>query len=223
MEPLLWTLDDVVQFIDHPDRPLRRWAQERLIHRFPEQAGEHMAAMLDDPNSHIALTAAQFLSMTGDAGRYGPVLLDHLQRTQDKRFGYLADALATLQVREALPLIIARLQEGRRRFEPGEFIRLLGALGQLGGEEAREVLWAILDEMEGTSIWEGTAIEAILKIGRLDDVARLVQRYRDWATSSFRDRYLDAFAEPVGATRLAQEVRAAAQGGFDAALDRAAS
>lgn len=223
MEPLLWTLDDVVQFIDHPDRPLRRWAQERLIHRFPEQAGEHLATMLDDQDSFIVLTAAHFLSTTGDADRYGPVLLDHLQRAQDRRFGYLAEALAILQVREALPLITARLREGRGQFEPGEFIRLLGALGQLGGEEAREVLWAILDEMEGTSIWEGTAMEAILKIGRLDDVARLVQRYRNWATSSFRDRYLDAFAEPVGATRLAQEVRTAAQEGFDAALDRAAS
>ena len=70
MEPLLWTLDDVVRFIDHPDRPLRRWAQERLIHRFPEQAGDSLAAMLDDQNSYIVLVAAQFLSETGDAA-YG--------------------------------------------------------------------------------------------------------------------------------------------------------
>ncbi len=223
MEPLLWTCDDVVQFIDHPDRPLRRWAQERLIHRFPEQAGEHMATMLGDQNSYIVLVAAQFLSETGDAARYGPVLLDHLQRAQGGRFGYLAEALAKLEVREALPLIIARLGKGKGQFEPGEFIRLLRALGQLGGEDAHEALWATLDEMEGTSIWEGTAMEAILEIGRLDDVARLVQRYRDWATSAFRGHYLDAFAKPVGAIRMVQEVRAAAQRGFDAALDRAAS
>ncbi len=223
MEPLLWTCDDVVQFIDHPDQPLRRWAQERLIHRFPGQAGDHLAAMLDDQNSYIVLKAAEFLSTTGDTERYGPVLLDHLQRVQDKRFGYLAKALAVLQVREAVALIAARLRERKGQLDPGEFIRLLRALGQLGGEKARDVLWAVLDDMEGTSVWEGTAMESILEIGRLDDVARLVQRYRDWATSSFSNSHLDAFAEPVGAARLAQEVRAAAQSGFDAALDRAAS
>jgi len=50
MEKLLWTFEDVVRFVDHPDRPLRHWALERLTQRFPKQAGDALLVMVDDPD-----------------------------------------------------------------------------------------------------------------------------------------------------------------------------
>ena len=59
MEKLLWTFEDVVRFVDHPDRPLRHWALERLTKRFPKQAGDALLVMVDDPDGYISLSCQE--------------------------------------------------------------------------------------------------------------------------------------------------------------------
>lgn len=225
MEQLLWTFDDVVRFVDHPDLPVRRWALERLNKRFPDQAGEPMVTLLDDPDSYIALMASEFLPKTGDGERYGPILLERLKQAQGARFGYLSEALARLDHREALPLILERLERARRERESldaNEFLRLVKALGKFGGNEARQALWEILDSLSKDRLWAGAAMQALMDTAQPEDVARLVQIYRSWPPSQYGSRELDAFASAVGATRLAQEVKRVVEDGFDAALERAA-
>lgn len=143
MEQLLWTIDDVARFIDHPDLSVRRWALERLTGCFPDQAGEPSVTLLDDPNPLVALVASEFLSKTGNTERYGPVLLPRLRRAQGARFGFLSQALAQLDYRKALPLIIERLDRARRdqeSLDANEFLRLVHALGEFGGTTARHTL-----------------------------------------------------------------------------------
>ena len=168
MEQLLWTFDDVVKFIDHPDLPVRRWALERLTKQFPTQAGDPMVALLDDANEHIALTASEFLSKTGDRGTYGPLLLDRLRRARGHRFGYLSEALAHLGHREALPLIMERVERARRDKEAvdaNEFLRIVNALGVFGGDKARQTLWKILSSLSSRDrSWAGALIKALLNV-----------------------------------------------------------
>ena len=76
MEELLWTFEDVVRFVDHPDRRLRRWALGRSSKRFSNQAGDALLVMMDDPDGYLSLMATQFLAETGDREKYGPVLLE---------------------------------------------------------------------------------------------------------------------------------------------------
>ena len=114
MEQLLWTVDDVARFVDHPDLPLRRWALDRLRKRFPTQAGEPMVILVDDSDSYIALMASEFLPKTGDRERFGPILMERLQHAEGARFGYLSAALARLDYRKALPSILERLERAKR-------------------------------------------------------------------------------------------------------------
>jgi len=221
MEQLLWTYDDLGRFIDHPDAPVRRWALERLTKRFPDQAGEAMIALLDDPNTYIVFRAAEFLAGTGDAERYGPVLLDRLRPAQGRRLGYLAQALARLQVRDALPPILAYLQH-ESALAGTEFTYLVGALGQLGGDEAWQSLWAILQNLPADSWALGFVLDAALRAAQPADIPRVVQVYRSWHLHPSDYRHVEVFASAIEVTRLAQELGYAVKEGVDAAIDRAA-
>ncbi len=222
MEQLLWTFDDVRRFIHHPDHPVRSWALEHLVNRFPDRAGDALVDMLDDDNTFIVMRATDFLSETGDAQRYGPPLLEHLQRCRDKRFGYYADALGELGYREALPLVVDRLRSDPLRLEHSEFIRDVAALGALGGDEARRALWTIFDSLPAEHYTVHHLANALLAAAQPDDVDRLVQRYRDWLPTPYRNRMLAAFASACDASRLYEEMKAEARHTINAMGRRAA-
>jgi HEAT repeat protein len=224
MEPFLWTFDDVVRFIDHPDLPVRRWALERLTKRFPDRAGEPLIRMLDDPNTYNVLLACTFLGETDEA-KYGPILLQHLGQAEGARFGYLADALGVLGYREAVPPIAERLDtiwEGSSASTPYEYLRLVDALGTLGGEGARQALWALLDGFRD-GLWAAPAIEAMLRAAQPEDVARLVRTYRRWPPLSSSRRQVRAFATAAGAKRLTEQIGYVLDAGLDEVVEQAAS
>lgn len=223
MEQLLWSVDDVARFVDHPDLPVRRWALDRLRKRFPTQAGEPMVTLLDDSNLYIALMASEFLSKTGDEKRYGPIFYERLRHAEGVRFGYLSEALARLGYREALPLILARLERARQEREVldvDEFLRLVNALGMHGGDEARQALREILEGLSRNLLWAGAVMQALLSAAMPEDIVRLVHVYRSWPADQRDSRQLGTFASAVGAGRLAQEAGYALKDGFDAVLER---
>ncbi|MGD9145132.1 MAG: hypothetical protein PVG56_02655 [Anaerolineae bacterium] len=224
MEELLWTFEDVVRFIDHPDRPLRRWALDRLTKRFPQQAGEALLVMVDDPDGYISLMATQFLVETGECVKYGPPLLERLREAEGTRFGYLAQALARLDHHEALPLILERVQSAGQSTETpeaNEFLYLVSALGTFGGELARELLWEILDSFPRDRLFVDAVMQAVLDAGQPEDIPRLIQLYRAWPVGPYRSRELNVFASAVGAERLAQEMGYAVGDGLEKTLERA--
>jgi hypothetical protein len=223
MEQCLWTVDDVARFVNHPDRPLRRWALDRLRKRFPTQASEPMITLLDDSDLYIALMASEFLSKTGDKERFGPILMERLQHAAGARFGYLSEALARLDYRKALPLVLARLERARREQETldtNEIFRITGALGKFGGDQARQTLWEIFNSLSHDHFWAGAVMSDLLEAAQPEDVARLVRVYRSWPASQQGSRQLGSFASAAGAGRLAQEAGYAIKDGFDAALER---
>jgi hypothetical protein len=224
MEQLLWTFEDVVHFVDHPDRPLRRWALERLTKRFPKQAGDALLVMVDDPDGYISLMATHFLAETGDREKYGPVLLERLKEANGDRFGYLAQALARLDQREALPLILDLLGlagRGMEILDANEFLYLVSALGTFGGEQVRQVLWEFLDSFPRDRVFADVVMKAVLDAAQPEDIARLVQLYRSWPSGPYSSRELTVFASAVGAERLAQEMGYAAGDGLEKTLERA--
>jgi len=221
MEPLLWTLNDVVRFIHHPDRPVRHWALERLTKLFLDQAGDALEEMLDDQDSYITHQAAEYLPRTPDAQRYASLLLERLKQAHGVLFGHVAQVLARLNYRAALPLILERLQPGQEPLDPNEALSIIDALGALGGDEARQALWAILNTLSKDEYPVGAVVNALLSTARPEDVDLLAQRYRALPPSKYPGRMMHSFASAVGALRLAQELEYAVKNGFDAAFERA--
>jgi HEAT repeat protein len=224
MKELLWTFEDVVRFVDHPDRPLRHWALERLTKRFPHRAGDALLAMVDDPDGYISLMAAEFLAETGDREKYGPRLLERLAEAEGVRFGYLAQALARLDHREALPLILDRVgsaAQATESLDANAFLYLVGALGTFAGEPVRQRLWQILDSFPGDGLFVDVVMKAVLDAAQPEDIPRLVQFYRSRPSGPYSSRELAVFASALGAERLAQEMGYAVGEGLAKTLERA--
>lgn len=219
MEPLLWTFEEIAGFVTHPDKPVRRWAQDRLLGLFPERAPEVLAAQLGDADFYLALRAADVIGGSGDAARYGPIVLDTMQRVSDTHFGALAEAAAHLGLAEALPLIVAQSRRQDIPFDVNAwFLRLTRALGRYGhAPEARQRLWELLSEARAHPLWAGAVIEALLYAARPDEVPRLVKGYR---ALPFNRRTLRSFGGPAGARRTIDETGYVLSQGFDAVVDR---
>ncbi|MBN1485432.1 MAG: plasmid pRiA4b ORF-3 family protein [Chloroflexia bacterium] len=207
LDQLLWTWDEIVRWIDHPDAPVRRWAQQRLIERFPQRAGEVMVELVDDPNFAVAMFAADFLAKTGQGERYSPRLLQRLPRLREENFEYTALALAQLGQREVLPLLLERLERMAAdpgRFGSGQILRILEALGYLGGEEARRILWQLHEHFARDALGRHYGLNALLWTALPEDILRLVRQYR--TTEADAEHYLEAFSYAAGVERLAKEL-----------------
>ncbi|MBU1878344.1 MAG: hypothetical protein KJ734_05285, partial [Chloroflexi bacterium] len=96
------------------------------------------------------------------------------------------------------------------------------ALGQLGGDEARQVLGDILQGLPADSWALGFVLEAALHAAQPADIPRLVQVYRSWDLHPSGYRTIGTMAAPIEATRLAEELVHTVKDGPDAAVDYAA-
>lgn len=221
MEQLLWSFEDIKRFANHPDAPLRSWAVERLIKLFPDRAGDVFVTMLDDKGRHIVSKALNFLAKTGEPEKYGPILLEHLQRADGEHFGRLAMALAGLGYRPALPMILAYVNQDDKHVSFSEYLSLTHALGEFGGDEARQTLWTLLEQAGSSTEAVSPLIGALLQAAQPEDIPRLIQHYR---TLPFDDGWrspLSAFAASAEAARLVQEIQYEVENGLAAMLERA--
>lgn len=223
MEQLLWTFEDLRRFTTHPDTPVREWAVERLIKHFPDQAGDVLVTVVDDPRRYTAFKALKFLGQSGQGDKYGPILLEHWPRIQGDTRGHLAVALATLGYRPAMPLIVRSLRQPDRRISMNEFMLLTQAVSEFGDDEARRVLWDLWkqapasDEMMSTFLFE-----LLLHIAQPEDKARLIAQYRALPPGKFGRTPLSVLADSVGAGRMVDEMKRKQADGLAAMLERAA-
>jgi hypothetical protein len=221
MEQLLWSFEDIKRFASHPDAPLRLWAMDRLIKLFPDEAGNVLVTMLDDKGRFIAGKALDFLAETGEPEKYGPILLEHLQRAEGEHFGRLAMTLARLGYRPALPLILAYTNEDDRQISFGEYLSITFALGRFGGNEVRRTLWTLLEQAGSSTDMVKPLLEALLQAAQPEDIPRLVRHYRSLPFDDSWHSPISAFAGSVEATRLVEELGYGLKHGLEAMLERA--
>lgn len=220
----LWTLDDLARFAHHPEAVVRDWAVRRLVRLFPEQAGDILVTLLDDPYSFIVHRAAYFLGRSGERERYGPVLLAHLCKAPDSTYEDIGLALAHLDYREALPLLLERLQELSRRFPEGwgrGHYFLFQSLGIFGGQEVRQALWQVANVLPADELGRPNVLLALLEAALPADVVRLVELYRSREAGGERDRYLRALAGAAGVEYLTGELLEAMPYGLGGVLESA--
>lgn len=222
-EQLLWTFDDLQRFTTHPDAPVRQWAVERLIRHFPNQAGDVLVTMVDDPGNYIPFKALDFLGETGLGDKYGPLLLDYWSRIRGDNRGHLAVALARLGYRPAFPLIVQALQQPDPAASMNETMLLAQALSEFGSDEARRVLWSLLEQVPApTKLPVVFVFELMLHIAQPEDMARLIARYRTLPPAGFGRTPQSVLADSVSAGRLVDELQEKLDSGLAAMLDQAA-
>ncbi len=235
MEELLWTFEDIKGFANHPDAPVRRWALDRLIRHYPKQAGDVVITLIDDQGMFIADKAITFLGKTGEADKYGPVLLECLSNAEGNKFGHLVSTLTQLKYQPAIPVLLKyATQTDKSSMSFVEFRSLLEPLGKFGSDKVRQTLWTLLKQEPPTlkpidkekfsllTMFEADfephfalvpIIDALLRAALPEDIPRLIAYYR---TLPFDDRDLTSygiyrhplsiFAESVGAGRLVSKM-----------------
>jgi len=228
MKELLWSFEDVKHFTHHPEGALRSWAVDRLIKRYPDQAGDILVTLVDERRQFISSRVLDFLAETREAEKYGPPLLESLKQAQGEHFGRIASALARLNYRLALPTIVQYIEETDQPIDRQHFWSLIQALGEFGSDEARQTLWKLLEQESPAGEAATALIEALLNAAKPEDVPRLLHHYRTLTLNKgpFRsfgfDRHpLMAFATSVEAGRLTEEMSRQFTAGFWAMLETA--
>jgi len=208
VEQLLWTFEDLRRFTTHPDTPVREWAVERLIKHFPDQAGDVLVTLVDDPRGYAAFHALEFLGLSGQGDKYGPILLEQWPRIQGDNRGHLAMALARLGYRPAIPLIVRSLQQPDRQASLNETMLLAHAASEFGDDEARRVLWGLLEQTPASAGLLATFLfDLLLRMAQPEDKARLIAQYRALPPGQFGRTPLSVLADSVGVGRMVDEMK----------------
>lgn len=224
MKKILWTFERVARFSDHPDLPVRRWAMHRLLQLFPERAAPVLAGLLDEDNFYLLREAAECLGRSGERERYGPLLLEHLQRTRDEYVGYFSLPLGMLNYRPALPPLLERLQDFSQdpiRMGPWGQYPFFQALGLFGGNEVRQALWETWDQFPPDQLGRPNASLALLEAALPQDVHRFLQFYQSREGRRNSQQHLRALARTAGAADLHYIIGKSLSLGLEEILHRA--
>ncbi len=219
----LWSFDQVVRFVSHPDVSLRLWALERLTTLFPDRAGEALIPLLGDPIWYPVLQSSEVLADTGDRERYGPILMEYLRQAGGERFGYLALALGRLNYQPALPTILEAMGhelDGPATMPWHGLWRTIQAAGLLGGDAARAALWKYVQALPPAHRLHLALFRVLLDAARPEDIGSIVQAYRSWSVEDPAP-YLEKLAETAEASRLVYELRPAMAHGLPAVFQAA--
>jgi hypothetical protein len=202
---------------------VRKWAVERLIKHFPDQAGDVLVTVVDDPRGYVAFKALEFLGRSGQGDKYGPILLEHWPRIQGDNQGHLAVALARLGYRPAMPLIVRELQQPDRTASLNKIMLLAQAVSEFRDDEARRVLWGLLEQVPASAGLLATFLfDLLLRIAQPEDEARLIAQYRALPPGQFGRTPLSVLADSVGVARMVDEMKLKQADGLAAMLERAA-
>ncbi|MBI3943381.1 MAG: hypothetical protein HY326_10250 [Chloroflexi bacterium] len=203
---LFWTVDDYKRLIQDPDYFVREWAARRIDETYPNQVPDCFAGLLNDPA--FAPRAAMAIMRSGDR-RCESALLAALFGSAGLVRRWIFAALGHLRSERALPQLIAALDEASAAPAQKMDHPLWGAIDALGNyldTEARVALWRFIDRHPLDDILADAAFGAILKFPVVDDIHRLVERYRQLVPSPSWGSAILAFAEAAGLRRLSEEL-----------------
>ncbi len=219
-----WPFETLTTLVAHPDRPVRHWAMDRLLARYPAEAPGALLPLLDDADSFLVLRSAEAIADSGDAERFHAPLVERLREARGERFGRLAEALAKLDPEAARPWLLERARRGKDGLDLDEYLHVAAGLGHAGGPAERQALWEWLAAYSRDGVGARAVVDAILAAGQPADVRRVVQRLRAWPlTGRVWRTSLSVLPAAAGAGRVFEEMAYAADEGVPAMLARAAT
>lgn len=221
---LLWSFDRLSELLGDDDARVRRWAIERLTKLFPDETSRVLLDVIGDPDKLVRIYALDCIQNYGDAAAIGPIIAERMNLVDCDNFGMLADALASMGYQEGLPVVVEHLAEhnrSHRAITRDEFYGVMTALGIWGGEEARALLWSLLENMSKDSLSLPSVVDALLIGGMPEDASGLAALYRSQSSGPAAASFIKGFASSVGVSRLMDEVRRGLEKGLDDAIEHA--
>lgn len=141
----LWRLPDpaatapLLERVKDPDRAVREWSALALGVIGDKRAVPELVRLLSDPERAVRLAAVRSLGRVGDAEGIDPVVsyVRNGKRDQEEKEEAVA-AVASMKGDGRVPALLSLLEAAEN--DPAQQIRILTALGQVGGTQAMPAL-----------------------------------------------------------------------------------
>lgn len=176
----LFPLDAFRAWAQDPDPAIRRWAVGRWMALYPNRDIELLAVHLMDDDLELQRDVALFLANTHDA-RWLPVLMKGHEVTTGRSRVSMVEALGVLGHSAAVPVLQAALRSARGGLE---LVAAIHALGRYRMSGAWQALAPIIELVQADDAMAGTLFRLLLDMGRRGDVARLMERWRQWEVAA---------------------------------------
>lgn len=179
MSDRLYGMDDLRAWANHPDANVRRWAVGKWIDQHPRTDLVGMARLLLDPDPELRHEVARHLARSGEQ-RWGSVLIKAMELSRGRTRLRLVEALGEMGHAPAVPHLMPLLKQAR---DGASLVTIVRALGRIRDEASSRALHPLLDHIRADDAFSGVLVRSVLALGRRDDVAMLVDRWRGWPDS----------------------------------------
>jgi hypothetical protein len=201
MHPL-WSYQDYVDHLAHPNNLVRRWAFEAIEKRFPRQYTKEVAKLIGDSDEHLACTAPKYLAHH-NATDHAPAILESFLKDKGNVPGNCAIALGDMHYEPALDTVFEHIT---RCESANTLFGILSYLGKIRGDDCRQALRDIVSEVHDDYLG-GAAAHHLLDHRDPEDVPLVLDAYVDTVDSYVSgDMFLGSLMHSVGAGELYRDL-----------------
>ena len=166
----LWTYEDYVEHLSHPDSLVRTWAYYGIENQYPQRFCREVSRLIDDSDQHLACRAPQYVAKHG-AVEFAPAILECFMNREGMVAANCSIALGKLKYEAAFEKMVDRLQNTK---DIETFVGIAEYLGFIRTRESHDILLAVFDRF-ADSMFSGSGVESLMAHGNPEDVPRVVE------------------------------------------------
>ena len=194
----LWTYEDFVGRLVHPNSLVRTWAFDIIEKRFPKHYTPDVAKLIGDPDEHLACAAPRYLAKH-KATEFTTDILDCMLKSRGNVPSNCAIALGDMYYEPAVGPALEMLPHCE---DLNTFLGILNYLGKIHREDCHDALQEVFRQLQGRD-WAEIAAFHLLEHHNTEDVPLVLEAFlSNVVQSRGHDRFLKNLASSVSAGQL---------------------
>ncbi len=197
MNPI-WTYQDYVNHLAHPNNLVRKWAFDALDERYPRCFTKEVSSLIGDSDEYLACMAPLYLA-SHNAIFFAPAILKCFQEHEGRIAGRCATALGDMRYEPAVEDMLERLRFCK---DADMFLGIVHYLSKIRRDDCHRALQNIFTQMQ-TDIFANWVAASLLKHRDPEDVPLVLGNCLNTTVKDFDlDRFSRSLLVSVGATEL---------------------
>jgi len=175
---LLWTLEDYLQFLDHPSLFVQKWAHRRLGSQYPDVAKTASAVLHEAEAIRLRIAAYEALAEVGGEENEEKLLSAYGKIESHNEKIWAARALGEMESERFWPEVENRLSNLNLN-QPQAYsdeLAYIALAGSYSKSEAGDLLWRMISQYDYYDHFMRELFDAVLNHIQPDTVPRLIER-----------------------------------------------
>ncbi len=194
----IWSYQDYVDHLTHPNNFVRRWAFNAIGKQFPRRYTKEISALIGDSDEHLACMAPRYLAKH-NAVEFAPAILESFKNGKNNVPSNCALALGDMQYEQALDVILERLHNVKSL---NTFLGILNYLGKIKNDECHQVLITLFKECADSHLIDMVAYH-LLEHRNSEDVPMVFDMFfKELDLDSVNDTFLKRLMGSIQAERI---------------------